>query len=93
MIAVAHWLRVQRYFIHVCNGAGFVEDEEGQELPSREAAIQSALDSVRSIVSEDARQGLIDLTGRVLIADAEGVQVAEIGYSEAFELRLQGPSS
>jgi CRP-like cAMP-binding protein len=71
---------VQRYFIHLWNGIGFVEDEEGQELPDREAAIQSALDSVRSIVSEDARQGLIDLNGRVSIADQQGQTVAELVF-------------
>jgi hypothetical protein len=81
---------VQRYFIHLWNGIGFVEDEEGQELPDREAAIQSALDSVRSIVSEDARQGLIDLNGRVSIADQQGQTVAELVFREAFDLRLEG---
>jgi hypothetical protein len=90
MNAVAHCRRVQRYFFHVWNGTGFVEDEEGQELPGREAAIKVALESIRSIVSEDARQGLIDLNGRVCIADEQGATVAELAFRNAFDLRLEG---
>ena len=89
MLAPAHCLRVRRYFIHICNGTGFVEDEEGQELPDREAAIHSAIDSVRSIVSEDARHGLIDLNGSVRITDAQGQTLVELSYRDAFELRLE----
>jgi hypothetical protein len=81
---------VQRYFIHVWNGSGLVEDEEGQELPTPDAAMKVAVDSVRSIVSEDARQGLIDLNGRARIADEQGETVGELAYRDAFDLRLDG---
>ncbi|HEV2568950.1 DUF6894 family protein [Sphingomonas sp.] len=84
---------MQRFFIHVWNGTGFVPDEEGQELPGPEAAVETAIDSVRSIVSEDARYGLIDLDGRVRVDDARGQTVAELAFRDAFTLRLEGDGS
>ena len=77
-----------RYFIHVCNGTGLIRDEEGQEFADPEAAVEAALDSVRSIVSEEARRGLIELTGRVTVEDQSGRPVAEHSFRDAFRIRL-----
>ena len=38
-----------RYFLHVNNSIGFVEDEEGVELPDLDAAREKAAAGVRSM--------------------------------------------
>jgi hypothetical protein len=67
---------------------GFVPDEEGRELPGLDAAHGEAIDGIRSLISDEARKGLIDLTGKIEIADATGNILAQVGYAEAIELRL-----
>lgn len=78
---------MSRYFLHIDNGGGFSEDLEGQELPDLEAARAAAIDGVRSLLSEEARQGQLDLSGRIKIANAEGNILLVVPFSEAVELR------
>ena len=46
-----------RYYLNIRNGGGYVEDMEGQELPDLAAARLQAIEGVRSVLSEEARQG------------------------------------
>jgi hypothetical protein len=77
-----------RFFLHIHNGLGQLCDEEGSDVPDQASARILALDSIRSIVSEEARQGLIDLTGRIAIEDAAGNSLTDVCFPEAFELRV-----
>jgi hypothetical protein len=49
-----------RYYFHIYNGHGETRDHEGVEIGEADAH-GMAVDSIRSIVSEEAREGLIDL--------------------------------
>lgn len=73
-----------RFHLHVHNRIGFVLDEEGQELPDLHAARAVAISSIRSIVAEEAHDGVIDLTGRVDIADHAGRVLGDVPFREAF---------
>ena len=77
-----------RYYLHIVNGGGYSEDPEGQELTDLEAARTAAIEGVRSMLSEEARQGQLDLAGRIEIADADGNILLSVPFSEAVELRL-----
>lgn len=77
-----------RFFLHVCNGHGEILDEEGIELESHSAARKVAVDSIRSMISEDARRGYIDLTGFIAIRDESHNKLLNVAYADAFELRL-----
>ncbi len=77
-----------RFFFNVCNGHGDTIDEEGLELENQSAARRIAIDSIRSMVAEDARQGLIDLNARIEVKDDGDNALLIIAYREAFELRL-----
>jgi len=76
-----------RYHFHIINGGGTSEDAEGQELPDLEAARAAAIEGVRSLVSEEARLGQIDLSGRIDIADADGNILLSVPFNDAVELR------
>ena len=73
-----------RFHLHVHNRIGFVPDEEGQELHDVQAAREVAIASIRSIVAEEAQEGVIDLTGRVEIAEHGDGVVAVVPFREAF---------
>ena len=77
-----------RFFFHVHNGHGEIPDDTGTELADNSAASRLAIDSVRSMVSEDARRGLIDLKGRVDVKDDSDNLLISVDFIEAFDLRL-----
>jgi len=77
-----------RYYLNIRNGGGYVEDAEGQELPDLAAARLQAIEGVRSVLSEEARQGEIDLSGSIEIADQAGNILLVLPFSEAVHLRL-----
>lgn len=76
-----------RYYLHINNGGGYVEDTEGQELDDLDAARAAAIEGVRSLLSEEAIQGQLDLSGRIEIADGDGNILLILPFSDAVQLR------
>lgn len=77
-----------RFFFHVSNGHGLVPDDEGLDLESQTAAKTMAIDSIRSMVSEDSRNGVIDLTGRIDVTDGDKNLLTTVPYFSAFAVRI-----
>lgn len=50
-----------RFYLHICNGSGFVEDEEGMNLPDLAAARKEALKGLRSLLAEELRSGTLNM--------------------------------
>lgn len=80
-----------RYFLHLFNSLGRVEDEEGEDLPDLEAARVKAVTAIRSILGEEAKSGKIDLRGRIEIADDRRVVVDVVPFSSAIQLHTGEP--
>ncbi len=78
------------YYLNIQNGVGLVVDEEGRDLPDLDAARDAAKEGIRSMISEEAKTGLLDLTGRIEVMDADGNVLCLVSYEEAMELRLTG---
>lgn len=79
-----------RFYLDITNGHGEVPDEDGLELEGQYAAHQLAIDSVRSIVAEETRKGIIDLNGRIDVCDEDRNILLTVPFAEAFELRMPG---
>lgn len=77
-----------RYFLHLFNHIGAVPDDEGTEVPDVATARHLAVQSVRDIVSEEAKGGVVDLSGRIEIADEGGSTLDVVPFSDAVVLRL-----
>jgi hypothetical protein len=75
-----------RFFMHTTNRVGLAADEEGVELESLAAAVEQAKEGVRSIVSDEARAGCIDLNGRVEISNETGDILAVVPFPVAFDI-------
>lgn len=77
------------YYLNLINGYGFTPDQEGEDFPDLDAARERAKESVRSILSDEIKSvGLINLQGRIDIADHEGAVVTTLPFRDAVELRL-----
>ena len=77
------------FYFHVSNGTGFVRDEEGRELADVGEARGRALHDIRSILSEEIKAGVVDLRGRLDVADGSGNVIVAIPFEEAVELHLE----
>lgn len=82
-----------RYYFDVHNGTGFTRDEEGQVAKDEDAARRIAIDSVRSIVCEEALKGVLDLRGKIDVRREQADTRFTTWFIDAFELMLppEGP--
>jgi hypothetical protein len=78
---------VARFYLNIRNGTGFVPDPEGQEVADLAAARAKAIEGIRSVLSEEARQGTLDLAGTIEITDEDGTILLIVPFNEAVELR------
>jgi hypothetical protein len=76
-----------RFFFHLHDRGRVFHDEDGKECGDVTEASVLALKSARAIVSADALDGFIDLSGRIEIADEQGVVVFTVLYCDAVAVR------
>jgi hypothetical protein len=76
-----------RFFFHLYDRGHVFHDEDGKECGDVTEASTLALKSARSIVSADALDGSIDLSGRVEIADEQGTVVLTVFYRDAVSVQ------
>lgn len=75
-----------RYHFHVLNGLGLTADDEGRELADLDIARDEAIKGARSIVSEEAKEGRVDLRGKIDVADPSGRVLLTVTFAEAVEV-------
>lgn len=79
---------MSRFYLDIINGHGIAVDHEGIEADTYAALAAIAYDSIRSMVAEDARQGIIDLHGKIVVRNAIGEERASFNFTEAFQLLI-----
>jgi hypothetical protein len=72
--------------MHICDGHGFIEDEEGRELAGDVEAREEAIAAVRDIMAGDLRNGLLDLTSFIEVEDETGTLLFAVTFAEAVTL-------
>lgn len=75
-----------RYFFHIYNDATSLDDE-GQELPDLAAARAHAIQGARALMSDTLKDGRIDLSHHIEIADERGELLLDVTFGEAVEVR------
>jgi len=80
-----------KYFFHLTDGsAGLFKDEEGEDLPSLEAAQTYAVESAREILSEAALSGKAGgLNQQIEVPDESGAIVLRILVGRAVDTDSQ----
>jgi len=74
-----------RFFLHLCDGADRLLDPDGIELPDVEAAKVHALRSARDTLSNELRQGRLDLRHHIDVEDAEGRVIYTLPLEQTFQ--------
>jgi hypothetical protein len=75
-----------RFHFHLLNGGGLTADEEGRELANLDVARDEAIKGARSLISEEAKEGHVDLRGRIDVADPTGRVLLTVTFTEAVEI-------
>ena len=75
--------------MHICNGGGFVEDEEGRDLADDETARSEAIAAARDVMAGDLRDGHIDLTAYIQVENAAHELLFTIVFVDAVKIRTE----
>lgn len=73
-----------QFYFHTSNSHGVAKDTEGQSLPDVNAARREAVRGIREILSEEIKDGQINVRGRIDVADEDGKTVLTVGFQETF---------
>lgn len=71
------------YFFHICSPTERIEDREGADFDTLEAALAEARLAAREILAEDLRRGNVDETRLFEIVDERGELMARVLFKEA----------
>lgn len=75
-----------RYHFHIRDGDVLIEDSEGSELPSLDAAHAEAIAGARSILAEKLKAGEVLDGQRFEIVDGSGTLRAVVPLKDAIKL-------
>ncbi len=76
-----------RFYMHVCNGTGFVEDQEGVVLPDEATARAKAVEAARDVMAADLRAGELDLSSFIEVEDGDHRYLFTLTFSEAVAIK------
>lgn len=69
--------------MHICNGQGYVPDEEGRELTDDDHARREAIAAARDVMAADLREGMLDLGAYIEVEDEVGRALFTITFADA----------
>jgi hypothetical protein len=78
-----------RFFLHICNGNGFIEDEEGVEAPDAATARQKAIEGLRDVTASELRSGQLNMASFIEIEDEDHQLVATVNFLEAVQVETR----
>ena len=81
-----------RFYFHICDGAGFVEDEEGREMRDADAARAEAVKGARGLMADDLQRGTLALSSFVEVEDENHHLLFTISFKDMIEIDLTPPA-
>ena len=76
-----------RFYFHLSEGTGFVEDEEGRELADSGAARALAVHETRDLMAGEIRSGVLDLSSFIEVQDEARKPLFTIRFDEAVQFK------
>lgn len=73
------------FYFNLCNGSGYVRDEEGQRLSDVPAAREMAIRSLRDVLAHEVREGRFNAASFIEIEDEQRRHVATVRVAEAIK--------
>lgn len=77
-----------RYFFHLSDGHSALIDPDGRELSDPSLIDEVALKEARSMISQDALSGRIDLNQYIEVRDAAGKLVHQVAFRDAVTISI-----
>lgn len=84
---MAHFARMPLFYLHMCDGNGFTEDEEGLVLENADGARQKAISGARDIMASDVRRGELDLSSFIEVEDENHQWLFTVTFAEAIAVK------
>jgi len=78
---------VPHYYLNLCSGAEFVEDEEGVELGDYAAARAKAVESLRACMASDLLNGHVNTATFVEIENERHEIIETVFFEDVIRLR------
>jgi hypothetical protein len=75
--------------MHICNGTGFLEDEEGVELADEGVARDTAVRNARDVMAGDLRKGEMDLTSFIEVEDENHKLLFILTFADAVQIKAE----
>jgi hypothetical protein len=82
---------VAKYYLHVCNGIGFIEDTDGHDCTDLAAARLTAIAGLRDILAGELRDGSLNTASFVEIEDEDHKLVATITFPDVVRMTSDVP--
>lgn len=73
--------------MNLCDGADFVKDNEGVELPDNAAARKKAVESLRGVMAGDLLSGELNTALCIEIEDEQHRLIETVAFNDAVTLR------
>lgn len=80
------------FYLHLCNGNGFIEHQEGTNLSDLAAARAKAIDGLRDLSAHELRRGMLNLASFIEIEDEAHAHLATVHFTEAVSVTTKHTS-
>jgi hypothetical protein len=77
------------FYLHLCNGQGLVEDEEGADYPTIAAARSAAIKGLRDALAGDIQSGQINIAAFIEIEDAQHAHIMTVHFADAVDISTE----
>ena len=74
-----------KFYLHLCNGTGFTEDQRGSEFADVNAAREAALAGLREVISAEVKEGGLNTASFIEIEDESHTLVTTLTFDEAIK--------
>ena len=74
------------FYLNLCNGQGFLEDEEGEDYVDLAAATQAAIKGLREAMAADLLKGRWNSGSYMEIEDAQHQHLVTIQFGDIVEI-------
>jgi hypothetical protein len=71
------------FYLHICNGNGFTEDEEGADYADLAAAREAAIMGLRDIMAGELRSGQLNTASFIEIEDESHELAVTVPFADA----------
>jgi hypothetical protein len=75
-----------RFYLHLCNGAEFAEDDDGIDLPDTATARARAVEGLRDVLAGDLQSGQLNTASFIEVEDEQRQLIATVLFEEAVAL-------